>query len=139
MCPGFPAPERTVVLYDEECGPCRWIADRLLVLDRRGRLRVAPIQGPEGHRLLASISAARRLDSMHVVDRSGAVFSAGAAIGPAVHELPFGAPLAWLAGLSPALTERAYRLAAANRSRLARVLGDDACAVDPQRPRSPRS
>ena len=134
-----PTPERTVVLYDEDCGFCRWTADRVLDLDRRGRIRVAPIQGPEGRRLLAAIPGERRLESMHVVDRSGAVRSAGSGLAPVLRELPLGGPLARLAELAPRLTDRLYRLAADNRTGLARLVGEAACAVDPQRPRPGRA
>jgi predicted DCC family thiol-disulfide oxidoreductase YuxK len=35
-----------VLLYDGECGLCQWLVRLLLWLDRRGRLRFAPLQGP---------------------------------------------------------------------------------------------
>ncbi|MEX2274409.1 MAG: DUF393 domain-containing protein [Actinomycetota bacterium] len=127
--------ERTVVLYDEDCGLCRWSVDRVLDWDRFGRVRVTPIQSEEGSRLLHEVADDGRLHSMHVVDRAGAVYSGGGAVAVLLHSLPFGSPLAWVAERAPRLTERLYRLVADNRTRLGNIVGADACDVDPQRPR----
>lgn len=35
-----------VLLYDGECGLCNRVVRRLLALDREGKLRFAPLQGP---------------------------------------------------------------------------------------------
>ncbi|MEX0753717.1 MAG: DCC1-like thiol-disulfide oxidoreductase family protein [Actinomycetota bacterium] len=130
-------PERLVMLYDEDCGLCRWITDRVLDWDRRGRVRAAPIQGAEGDRLLAAIPPERRIGSMHAVRTDGTVTSAGRAVASVLHEVPLGEPFAWLADRAPSLTERLYRLAADHRTRLGGVVGAEACAVDPQRRRTP--
>jgi len=37
-----------IVLYDDDCGFCRWSADRIRRLDARGALAFAPIQGEVG-------------------------------------------------------------------------------------------
>lgn len=123
--------ERAVLLYDEDCGICRWAADRLLAWDRDRRLRASPIQGDEGRRLLAGIDPERRLASWHLATTDARVFSAGAAVPPLLKLLPGGGPLAALASASPATTELIYRLASRNRTRLGRVVGASACAVDP--------
>jgi predicted DCC family thiol-disulfide oxidoreductase YuxK len=70
------------------------------------------------------------------VGADGRVRSGGVALGPVLRLLPYGGPLAWLAELSPALTERAYRVVARNRERLGRLVGVRACAVDPSVTRS---
>jgi predicted DCC family thiol-disulfide oxidoreductase YuxK len=127
--------ERSVVLYDEDCGFCRWSADRLRALDRRGELRFVPIQSPEGQRLLAVLSPERRLESWHLVRPDGTVRSSGAAVPEVLRRLPGGAPLASVASAAPGLTEHAYRFVAARRERWARMLGQDACRVDPSRDR----
>ena len=119
-----------VVLYDEDCGFCRWSLDKVLAWDRHGRLRPVAIQSDEGGRLLASVPEAERLDSWHLVEASGAVRSGGDAAAPLAALLPGGGPLAALFGAFPGLTERAYRLVAGNRERLARLLRIDAsCGV----------
>jgi predicted DCC family thiol-disulfide oxidoreductase YuxK len=124
------------VFYDEDCGFCRWSADRLRRWDRDGRLRFAPIQGEEGDRWLAPIDPAVRLDAMHLVTPDGRVRSGGAALPPLVRGLPYGRPVAALLDLSPAATDRLYRWVARHRIRLGAMLGQEACAVDPGRPRS---
>ena len=52
----------TTVLYDEDCGFCRWTADKLRGWDRRRRLPFAPIQSPRGQALLAAVPPEVRLD-----------------------------------------------------------------------------
>ena len=119
------------VLYDEDCGICRWSADRLRRWDRRARLAFVPIQ--RAGDLLAAVPPDRRLEAMHAVTSDGRVWTGGAALPVIVHTLPGGAPLAAIAAAAPALTERLYRAAANRRETLARFLGQQACAVDPSR------
>jgi predicted DCC family thiol-disulfide oxidoreductase YuxK len=115
-----------VVLYDDDCGFCKWSLDKILALDRRRRLRPVAIQSDEGQRLLANMPEAERLDSWHLVLPSGGVRSAGGAAAPLAELLPAGRPLAFLFRCFPRLTDRAYRRVAANRNRFARWLGVDA-------------
>lgn len=122
---------RIVVLYDEDCGFCRWSSERLRAWDRRHALRFAPIQSAQGRRLLAPVPKVARLESMHAVTPDGRVWSAGAAVPVILRVLPAGAPAAVMARLAPGFTERAYRAVAARRVRLGALLGRDACAVDP--------
>jgi predicted DCC family thiol-disulfide oxidoreductase YuxK len=118
------------VLYDEDCGFCRWSLDKILAWDRHDRLRPVAIQGEEGQRLLAAVPESERLDSWHLVEPSGAVRSGGDAAAPLVSLLPGGRPIAALFRAFPGLTDRAYRLVAGNRERLARLLRIDAsCRV----------
>jgi predicted DCC family thiol-disulfide oxidoreductase YuxK len=132
--------ERHLVLYDEDCGFCRWSLDRLLRWDRGGRLRAAPIQSEEGDRLLADLSEPDRLASWHLVTPDGRRYSGGAATGPMARLLPAGAPVAFLAETFPRSTDRLYRWVARNRDTLGRRLGEQACAVDPsERTRRPTS
>jgi predicted DCC family thiol-disulfide oxidoreductase YuxK len=119
------------VLYDEDCGFCRWSAGRLCAWDRRGRLTFAPIQAAGG--MLDAIPPFERLDSWHAVTPDGRVWSAGAAVAPVLRVLPGGRPLAALAEAAPDLTDRIYGLAARHRGTLGRALGQTACAVDPRR------
>ena len=122
-------PEATV-LYDEDCGFCKWSLDKILAWDRNRRLRPVAIQSDEGQGLLASVPEEKRLDSWHLVEPSGAVRSAGSAAGPLFDLLPGGKPLAGIARALPGPTERAYRTVAGNRDRLARLLRiDSSCAV----------
>lgn len=125
--------ERHVVLYDEDCGFCRWSLDRLLRWDRRDNLRAVPIQSDEGDQVLADLSEQARLSSWHLVTPDGRRYSGGAATGPMARLLPAGAPVALLAETFPRSTDRLYRWVARNRDTLGRRLGEQACAVDPSK------
>jgi predicted DCC family thiol-disulfide oxidoreductase YuxK len=114
------------VLYDEDCGFCKWSLDKILAWDRRQRLRPIAIQSEEGQALLAEVPEAERLDSWHLVLPSGEVRSAGAAASPLAELLPGGRALALLFRAFPGITERAYGFVAENRNRFARRLGIDA-------------
>ena len=121
---------QTVLLYDEDCGFCRWSLDKILAWDGAKRVRPVPIQSEEGSRLLASIPPGARLDSWHLVAADGRLFSAGAAAAPLARLLPGGRPLAAAFTAFPGTTERAYRFTARHRDRLARFLRIDAnCQV----------
>jgi predicted DCC family thiol-disulfide oxidoreductase YuxK len=120
----------SVVLYDGECGFCKWSLDKILAWDRAERLRPVRIQSDEGERLLAGLEPQARLDSWHLVTSNGRLFSAGAAAEPLARLLPGGRPLAALFRAFPGLTERGYRYVADHRDRWARLLRIDAsCEV----------
>jgi predicted DCC family thiol-disulfide oxidoreductase YuxK len=122
----MPARRRShAVLYDRDCGFCRWSLDKILAWDRQRRLTPVAIQSDEGQRLLGPIPPERRLDSWHLV-RDGQVQSAGAAAPPLLDVLPGGPPLAALLRRFPRATERAYRWVAEHRDLLARLLRIDA-------------
>jgi len=117
---------QSVVLYDQDCGFCKWSLEKILVWDRLKRLRAVPIQSEEGARLLAGVDPEVRLDSWHLVSGDGKLFSAGAVAEPLARILPWGRPLAAVFGVFPGLTEGAYRYVAGHRDRWARLLGIDA-------------
>jgi predicted DCC family thiol-disulfide oxidoreductase YuxK len=114
------------VLYDDDCGFCKWSLDKILAWDRRRRLRPVAIQSEEGQRLLSEVPEGERLDSWHLVLPSGEVRSAGAGAEPLARLLPGGKPLAWLFKSFPGLTERSYRFVADRRDRFAGLVGVDA-------------
>ena len=119
-------PETPVhVLYDEDCGFCKWSLDKILRWDRARRLRPVPIQSDEGARLLAGVPRELWLESWHLSDSSGEVRSGGAAAAPLAALLPGGRPLAFLFRTFPRATDRAYGWVAGNRDRLARLLRID--------------
>jgi predicted DCC family thiol-disulfide oxidoreductase YuxK len=111
-----------VLLYDAECGFCRNAVARVLAWDRAGRLRSAPLQGPEADRLLAGLAAEEKMASWHLVI-GGQVHSGGAAAKPLLRLLPGGPPLASVLAAFPGTTDRAYRLVARNRDRVGRLVG----------------
>lgn len=124
---------RPTVLYDEDCGFCRWSADRLRAWDRRRVLRFLPLQDPEADRLLEAVPPPSRARSWHLVEPDDRVWSAGAAVPRVLRRLPLGAPLAALAEAAPGPTDFAYEAVARRRTTLGRLLGQRACAVDPSR------
>jgi predicted DCC family thiol-disulfide oxidoreductase YuxK len=125
--------DRTTLLYDDDCGFCRWIAAKILRWDRRGSIRAVPIRGPEAEALLAGMDPARRMASWHFASIDGTVRSGAAAVAPLARMLPGGRPMAYVAELFPGLAELAYGLVARHRRTLGRLIGAKACSVDPSR------
>jgi predicted DCC family thiol-disulfide oxidoreductase YuxK len=109
------------VLYDADCGFCRWTLALLLRRDRTVRLLPLAIQSAEGARLLEGMPEAERLRSAHVVTPDGRVWSGGDAVAPIARELAGhrAGHAAWLWRLP---LRAGYRLVAANRSRLSRLV-----------------
>ena len=115
------------LLYDADCGFCRWSAAKVAAWDRAGRVRCVALQDHgEADRLLGAMPEAERMASWHFVLPGGAVRSAGAAFAPLLRTLPGGRPLARVAEASPGLTDAAYRSVAARRSFLGRLVGEGA-------------
>ena len=114
--------KRALVLFDGECGFCRWSAGVVESWDRSGGIRGIPVQSAAGQDLLEDLTPEEQLDSWHLALPDGNVFSAGAAAAPLLRLLPGGRPLAWLADRSPRMTESAYRFIANRRSFFGRLL-----------------
>ena len=110
------------VLYDRDCGFCRFSMGVLLAWDRRRRLRPVAIQSEEGLRLLAGLPPAEQLASAHAIGADGRVYSGGRAVAPVLRRLPAGGPPAALAERIPSLTERAYGAVAGRRGALGRLV-----------------
>jgi predicted DCC family thiol-disulfide oxidoreductase YuxK len=125
--------DRATVIYDGDCGFCRWSVERLRMWDRRRALRFVPVQHRDADRLLHDMSRERRTASWHLVEPDGSIRSAGAAVSPLMRRLPGGAPIAVLTSSMPALTARAYAAIARRRSVLGSMLGRRSCDVDPAR------
>ena len=113
---------RVRVLYDDDCGFCRWSLAVLLRWDRHGRLHPVCLQDPAAAQLLPDRSAAARMDSLHVVDDRGRVWSAGAAVTRLARELPAASPLAAAGAATPKAAERGYRAVAGRRAALGRLI-----------------
>ena len=114
--------EPTTVLYDEDCGFCRWTADKLRGWDRHaGYVRLDPGSARAG--AVGGRPARGASGSAHVVT-AGHVRSGGAAVAPVLRELPGGRPLAVVAEAMPRVTDRAYRWTARRRTWLGARLGD---------------
>lgn len=122
---------RATVLFDADCGLCRWAAERLRRWDRARRLRFVALGTPEADRLLPDLTPPERAASWHLVDADGRVASGGAAVPAVLRLLPLGRPAAAVSSRFPRLTDAVYRWIAAHRDELGRLLGERACAVDP--------
>ncbi|HWH43465.1 MAG TPA: DCC1-like thiol-disulfide oxidoreductase family protein [Thermoleophilaceae bacterium] len=111
------------VLYDSDCGFCKWSLSLVLRLDRRRLLRPLPLDSPEARALTPALGEEERFASAHAVTADGRVGSGGAAIPLVADVLPAGAPLAALARRFPGAAERAYRAVADRRAALSRLVG----------------
>ena len=113
---------RAIVLYDDDCGFCRWALGLLLIWDRGRRLWPEPIAGAVGDRWLAGMREAERLVSWHLVEVGGRVTSSGRALAEVLEYVPGGAVLARLLRRAPGLAERGYRFVADHRSQFSRFV-----------------
>jgi predicted DCC family thiol-disulfide oxidoreductase YuxK len=118
---------RATVIYDADCGFCKFSLALLLSWDRQstgreGALRPLPLGTAEAVRLLADLTLEQREGSWHLVDESGRRNSAGAALAPALALLPGGRGPAALVARMPHVTERAYRWVVDHRSLLGRFI-----------------
>ena len=71
--------KRAVLLYDSDCGFCRWSVDKVLAWDRGGRVQSMELQDPEADSLLGGMEEGVKMSSWHFVTPDGRVYSAGAA------------------------------------------------------------
>ena len=117
---------RVTLIYDRDCGFCRWSLGKVLAWDRRRAVRPIALGTPEANRLLEGVPAEERPKSWHLVDEAGAVHSAGAGFEPLFKLLPGGRPFAALAGKFPGATERGYRFVSGNRSIWGKLVTDGA-------------
>jgi predicted DCC family thiol-disulfide oxidoreductase YuxK len=104
--------EQAWLLYDADCGLCKFVVARVLELDRRRRLRPLALQDPRAAELLPGLGEEERMSSFHVVERDASVHSAGdglAALFPPLRRFPRAAA-------------RLYRLVAGNRDRLGKLI-----------------
>jgi predicted DCC family thiol-disulfide oxidoreductase YuxK len=117
---------RAKVIYDADCGFCKFSLALLLAWDRGGALGILALGSPEADRLLADLTPEQRNSSWHLVDESGRRNSAGAALAPALTLLPGGHGPAALVARVPQLTERGYRLVVDHRGLLGRFVPERA-------------
>lgn len=122
------------VFYDADCGFCTRSALILRRLDWLHRLEIVPLSQaaevapdapPEGE----------LLELMHARDTDGEWFIGGQAWLRISDDLPLLRPLGLVARLPLIrdLVEPVYAVIAGNRHRISRLLGDDACRVQPAR------
>lgn len=125
--------ERAVILFDDDCGFCRWSLSKILAWDRHGRLRPVALQSPEADGLLMGMDPEQKMASWQLVTPDGHTYSGGEAVSHLARLLSAGAPIGLLVRAFPRTTDRAYRLVARHRDRLGRAFGEPACEGDPGR------
>src|SRR5829696_9338007 len=123
--PHLPMPS-VILIYDSDCGFCRWCLGKVLAWDRRRAVRPLALGTDEANRLLRDMPRGEQMSSWHLIDEGGTVNSAGAGFPPLLRLLPGGAPLAALAARLPEPTERAYRAVSGNRGIFGRLVTDGA-------------
>lgn len=111
-----------LLIYDADCGFCRWSTARVLAWDRRRSLRPVALQDPEAAEHLGTMSRTAAFASWHLVTDDGRVRSAGAAAPALLGLLPGGRLLAALLARRPRDTERAYRWVAERRCHWGRAV-----------------
>ncbi|MCW3028695.1 MAG: hypothetical protein JWN81_1906 [Solirubrobacterales bacterium] len=115
--------ETVIVLYDGDCGFCRWATAWVLRLDRRHLLVAVPIQSSLGAKLLADLSPDDRLRAAHVVGEDGRRCSGGAAAAEVLGALDLTRVPARMLRRWPQATDRLYAAVARRRIALGRFVG----------------
>ncbi len=118
--------DQSIVIYDRDCGFCRWSLSLLLRADRHRRLRPLALGTPQADELLADLTPEQRSASWHLVSPDGRRASAGAGLPAVLVLLPGGGIPASVLARQPDLVERGYRWVADHRSKLSRVLPSSA-------------
>jgi len=117
-----PRAQRWLVLYDAECGLCKWLLAVVLRWDRASRLRPLALQSSDADAIVGDLERDERMGSWHLVSPGGERSSAGAALSRVLRLLPGGALPAAATERFPAPTERAYRWVADHRSALSKLV-----------------
>ena len=113
-----PRSARWVVLYDADCGFCKWTLSVLLRWDREARLEPVALQRAEAADLLKELTPAERMASWHLISPRGERCSGGDALSPLLRALPGGRLPAAVFARFPRLSARGYRWLAEHRSGL---------------------
>ena len=112
------------MLYDADCGFCRWSLGWVLRADRRRVLRPVKLGTPAADELLSDITPEQRMSSWHLVAPDGTRQSAGAAAPPLLLQLPGGQLPARLLASAPEITERAYQWVVKHRSKFGKLIAE---------------
>ena len=115
-----------ILLYDEDCGFCRWSLSWVLRADRRRRVEPVALGSERAESLLADMAPAERAASWHLAAPDGRRWSAGYAAPPLLRLLPGGRLPASVLGAAPEVTDRAYRWVAEHRSAFSKLIPDRA-------------
>jgi predicted DCC family thiol-disulfide oxidoreductase YuxK len=116
------SPRGWTVLYDADCGFCKWLLAILLSWDRAAHLQPIALQRPEAGDLLTDLEPATRMRSWHLVSPTGERHSGGDAMPPLLRLLRGGRLPAAVSARHPDLTDRGYRWVAEHRSQLSKLV-----------------
>jgi len=114
-----------LLLYDADCGFCRWAVAWALDRDGEGRIEPVPIGSDRGAELLWDLAPAQRISSVHLITADRGRLSGGAAVSALLQSLP-NRNLARLAATSPRATGAGYRFVARHRRTFSRLVSDAA-------------
>jgi predicted DCC family thiol-disulfide oxidoreductase YuxK len=117
-----PTNSRWTVIYDGDCGFCKWMLAGLLRFDTARRLRPVALGTPESDELLGDLTPSERNASWHLVSPTGDRESAGDAAPELLGLLRGGTVPAALLSAAQPVTNRAYQWVAANRTQLSRFV-----------------
>jgi predicted DCC family thiol-disulfide oxidoreductase YuxK len=112
---------RAVLLWDGDCGFCRWCVARVLRADGDRRLRPVTLQSEEGERLTAHMGRDVAMASWHLAMPDGRLLSGGAAFAGLGELVPAFGPLGAAARRFPGPVDRLYRFGAGHRDRFGAV------------------
>jgi len=115
-----------IVLYDADCGFCRWAMAWALRRDRHDALAAVPIQSPLGSELLVDVAPSERLRWAHVVREDGSHRAGGAAAADVLSVLPLTRAFGRLAHGLPRTTALLYGVIAGRRETFGRLVGGEA-------------
>src|SRR4051794_41722372 len=101
---------RTILIYDSDCGFCRWCLGKVLAWDRDRAIRPVALGTDEADGLLGDMPADRQRSSWHLVDDAGGIHSAGAGFPPLLRLLPAGGAPAGPAAERPRATHSGDRV-----------------------------
>jgi predicted DCC family thiol-disulfide oxidoreductase YuxK len=115
-----------IVLYDADCGFCRWAMAWAVRRDHHHGLVTVPIQSPLGSEMLVDVFPGERLSSARVLGDDGCRRSGGAAAAEVLSVLPATRTLGRLARSLPRTTALLYGVVAAQRKSFGRLVGNQA-------------
>jgi predicted DCC family thiol-disulfide oxidoreductase YuxK len=110
------------VLYDADCGFCKWLRVTVLRRDRGRRLRPVALRTPEAAELLSDLIPEERMASWHLISPGGERRSGGAAVPELLRMLAGGRLPAAAFACFPRVTDRGYRWVASHRTQLSKFV-----------------
>lgn len=124
--------KKGLVIFDGDCGICTWTSEWIEKKDRHGKLEVKPYQVLDLKKIDSSLSQELTQSSVYFVSQEGKIFSHARAI------FEIGKRLPGIVGFLNSifanrffgwLFKPLYKLVAANRTRISKLFGLNACTL----------